>query len=103
MRNKLYPSLNERCCSLIQEWFIITPDLKKKPKKKINKFIFPQIDNNILLDTYVESESVSIISSGFLFRSPHFRSSFFAHCLSLISSHSRVFFSIVSDNVILIF
>jgi hypothetical protein len=46
----------------------------------------------LLFDTSLESESASIVTSGwrFLFRSLHFRSSLFAHCLSLTGFHSRI-------------
>jgi hypothetical protein len=48
-----------------------------------------------LFDTSLESESVPIVTSGwrFLFRSLHFRWSFFVHCLSLTGFHSVVNFS----------
>jgi hypothetical protein len=48
-----------------------------------------------LLDTSLESEFISVVTSGwrFLFRSLHFRWSFFVHCLSLTGFHSVVNFS----------
>jgi hypothetical protein len=48
---------------------------------------------NILFDTSLESESVFIVTSGrrFLFRSLHFRSSFFTHWFSFIRKFFQFF------------
>jgi hypothetical protein len=48
----------------------------------------------ILFHTSLESESVSIVTSGwrFPFRLLHFRSSFFAHCQSFTGFYSLVIF-----------
>jgi hypothetical protein len=54
-------------------------------------------DKNTLFDTDIslESEAASIV--GFLFRSLHFRASFFAHCLSL--TDFLIIFSINPETV----
>jgi hypothetical protein len=73
--------------------YILRNSWKNYFVKKSNK--------TILFDTSLESESVCIVTSGwrFLFRSLHFRSSFFAHCLSLTGFHLLVIFSNFLGNI----